>query len=62
MNRKIKNPVACPFCDGKYVTVHEYDSKDYWWCVCDNIHCGAEGPPRKARYEAIRAWNKARKR
>lgn len=50
--------LPCPFCKEHHVTVSEYDTKDMWWAQCDNIHCGASGPPRKTKLEAVAAWNR----
>jgi Lar family restriction alleviation protein len=50
--------LPCPFCGDTNVTVQEYDTKDAWWTVCDNIYCGTEGPAKKTREATVAAWNK----
>jgi len=50
-----KNIEPCPFCGSIDIYVVEND-KDYQMCWCGCAMCGAEGPCRPNRHNAIRVW------
>jgi len=41
----------CPFCGSDFVEIN----RGGWWGECGN--CGAEGPAKETREEALAAWN-----
>ena len=57
------NEKRCPFCGVGVASICCHglsDDSDYWWVACDDERCGAEGPGRPTRDEAISAWNTRR--
>jgi len=42
----------CPFCGSNFVNMNRVG----WWVVCEN--CGAEGPAKETREEALATWNR----
>jgi Lar family restriction alleviation protein len=52
----IKKPDTCPFCGSTAVVRKSFlDSKE-WWVACKE--CGALGPFKKTRKEAVNEWNR----
>ena len=47
----------CPFCNGAQLTVAT--SAELHWVTCQNPECGAEGPMRDTREQAMDAWDLA---
>jgi Lar family restriction alleviation protein len=53
--------VPCAYCGGEKVYVGDnglgehYEKPDVFWVVCET--CGASGPPRDSKREAIEGWN-----
>lgn len=50
-------PLPCPFC-GEDKEISHVDKLAYHYYVCERDNCGAEGPAKDNKNEAIRAWNK----
>ena len=46
----------CPFCGSDEVFVSQ-TVQGSSWVVCENMHCGANGPMLSSAAEAIIAWN-----
>ncbi|WP_414682938.1 Lar family restriction alleviation protein [Longimicrobium sp.] len=50
-------PEPCPFCADDRVSVE--GAAGLWWVFCGNPFCGASGPDRRTRRDAIERWNDA---
>lgn len=46
----------CPFCGSDEVFVSQ-TVQGSSWVVCENMHCGANGPMQPSPAEAVAAWN-----
>lgn len=47
----------CPFCNSNDLRLTGTDGGAAAWVICN--HCGAEGPMKQVKIEAIRSWNSA---
>ena len=64
----LPNEIAfCPFCKCKkqpsvgreYLVTYSWLPALQWTVKCENQKCGAKGPLRATRKNAIKAWNKS---
>ena len=49
------NPLPCPFCGSKVVSVTNLYS--WWWAYCQT--CKAQGPNTSNAKEAVEKWNQS---
>lgn len=50
--------IPCPFCRSRQITIEHYSTgrEQIFYANCTN--CGADGPAKNSRTDAVSAWNR----